>query len=358
MQNNSTLSVWEKLQSASLVEGESVKTEPESPWYVKLLLSISGWFGALFLLIFLGGTLGLMLGKDIDTYPLFLAFFGAGLIFFAYTMFKEKQGDFLEHFFLALSMAGQAMVIGALFFMFENRNYHELLLFVALFQAFLMWVVPNYIHRMMSALFMALSFSYFFYNAGEPFFPTVVLTFTIAWLWMNEFKWIERKKIEAIAYGITTALVWLKYSMLFTPYYFYELFNLHGEVHFHAWMLNMGTLFTFAYVLWKLLAESGNLENKKVLMLSVLALVILFLISVEVNGLLLGTLLLVLGFAHSHHLLTGLGVLSSLIFLSNYYYFTGETLMEKAGLLLVLGVGLLLSRFIMKFILEKEADDA
>ena len=357
MQMNNRKNIWETLSNASLVEGEQPMVEAESPWYIKLLLSVSGWFGALFLLVFIGGSLALMIGGGLENYAVLLILVGAGLIFFSYNMFKNKQSDFMEHFILALSVAGQAMVIAALFFMFENRADEVIFIFMALFQAFLMWLVPNYIHRMMSSFFMALSLTYFFFQIGQSNISTILLTFSVAWLWINEFKWNNHKRVEAIAYGMTAALVFIQYSVFVTPFYLYEFSDFANMTHFYMGLVELGSFMTLAYVVWKLLEESDSLNNNKVVMLSMVGLILLGSISLYVDGLMLGVLFLLIGFAHSHHLLTGLGIFSSLAFLSNYYYYTGETLMDKAGLLLLLGLGLIVSRFIVKTVLNKEASD-
>jgi MFS family permease len=348
------MTVWETLLSKQMVAGEKPTLELASPWYIKLLLSLSGWFGALFLVIFTGGTLVLMFGVSIDRYPGILGLIGAGLVFFAYTMFKEKQSDFLEHFILALSIAGQAMIMFSLFYILRGNMQQSVYLIMALFQAFLMWFVPNYMHRMLSSFFMALTFAFFFYQAGEPFVPMLLFTFVVAWLWMNEFSLIESKKVEAIAYGQTAALIWLKYSFLTIPYTFYGQPYAYKAPLFNVWLLHIGTFLTLAYVVWKILKENQNLGNTKVLYLSIAAIVVLGLLSLEVNGLVLGVVLLLIGFAHSHRLLIGLGIFSSFAFLSYYYYYTGETLMAKSGLLAMLGIGLLISRFLMKYLLRKE----
>ena len=357
MQMNNRKNIWEILSNASLVEGEQPMLEAESPWYIKLFLSISGWFGALFLLLFIGGSVALMMGRNLENYPVLLIFIGAGLIFFSYNMFKNKQSDFMEHFILALSVAGQAMIIAALIFMFGYRTDEVIFIFMALLQAFLMWVVPNYIHRMMSSFFMALSLTYVFFEIGLPSISIIFLTFAVAWLWINEFKWNNHKRVEAIGYGMTAALVFIQYSVLVTPYYLYELSNFDNALYLYIGFMKLGSFLTLVYVVWKLLGENSKLNDNKVVMLSIVGLILLGVISFYVEGLVFSVLLLLIGFAHAHHLLTGLGVFSSLAFISNYYYYTGETLMDKAGLLFLLGLGLILSRFIIKTVLNKEASD-
>jgi len=355
--NQSRKKVWEILSKEKLVEGEIADSEPESPWYIKILLSISGWFGAFFLLLFVGGLFGLIFSRRVEDIYLLLMFMGGGLIYFAYSSFKEKQSEFLEHFMLALSITGQVMVIASLSFMINDIFNRDIMLLIAIFQAFLMWRIPNYIHQMMSSFFMASSLSYFFYAVGEPFIPTMILTFVVAWLWMNEFSFAERKKIEAIAYGQTVALLSVKYST-----YGFWAYSKTPPI-FNAGWFEFASILTLVYVIWMILkeslfgAEASDSVNKKRISLIVGAVALLGLLSFQVSGLVLGVMLLLVGFAHSHNLLIGLGVFSSLSFLSYYYYYLGDTLMDKAGVLALMGVAILVSRWVVTMVLKKEVSD-
>jgi hypothetical protein len=46
--------LWLRLREARLVEGDMPASEPAPPWFVRLMLGIAGWLGAIFLLAFVG----------------------------------------------------------------------------------------------------------------------------------------------------------------------------------------------------------------------------------------------------------------------------------------------------------------
>jgi hypothetical protein len=46
--------VWADLLKAGLVQGASPELNVRSPWFVRVMLGVAGWFGALFLLFFVG----------------------------------------------------------------------------------------------------------------------------------------------------------------------------------------------------------------------------------------------------------------------------------------------------------------
>jgi len=357
MQTSHSTTVWEKLLVSGLLTGEQPTNEMSSPWYIKLLLAVSGWFGALFLVIFIGGSFGIIFGWNMEEYAILPAIFGVLFIYIAYRIFQEKQSDFFEHFLLALSIVGQVMVIFSLLLLFHFKEDIGIALFITLFQAFLIWVIPHYMHRMLSSFFMALSFSYFFYALHAPFIANSILTFMVSWMWMHEFQWRQHSRTEAIAYGQTAALVWLNYIFLALPYATLDLSS-RKLPSLDGWMAVLFLVLSLVYVVWMLLKENQKLMDKKVLILSLFALFLIGAFSIKVSGLIVGIILMLIGFAHAHRLLVGLGIFSTLVFLSHYYYFTGETLMEKSGMLVLLGILLLLSRFVMKIVLGKVLKDA
>ena len=358
MQNN--LNTWEELSTANLIEGDKVQHELESPWFIKLLLSISGWFGAFFLIIAFGGTIALTIGDNVENLPFLLVIVGGGIIYFTYRQFQEKQSDFLDYFFLALSMVGQVMVITFIIIIFDEYRSKSIYLFVALFQAYLMWVIPNYIHRMMSSFFMALAWSYLFYSMGMSSLYLAILAFIVAWLWMNEFNFDKLKKIQAIAYGQLVALIYLKSSELYAYNIlsFFAYYNHNFSIEISPFLIVILLTIILGFVVWKILEQNNKLKDKKLLSISLIAVVLLGLLSLKVSGLLTGIMLLLIGFSSSHRLLMGLGVLSSLFFISNYYYFMGETLLDKAIVLALVGTLLLVARWLVnKFIFKEESSN-
>ena len=354
----SKMSLWEELSDAKLVVGKEPKIELESAWYIKFIQFVSGWFGAIFVTVAFALFIGLTSGLNIEKTPLVLTVMGGGILYLVYYLLQEKESELLESFLLSLSMVGQVLIIASLVIMLEYTMERGIYLFVALFQACLMWFIPNYTHRMMSSFFMALAWSYLFYAMGLPSLYLAMLTFIVAWLWINEFYFDEIKKIQAIAYGQLIALVWLKASSL----YGYDILSFYASHHASSvqlspfFIVSISTL-TLAYVVWKILEQHGKTEDKKLLILSFVSVILLGLLSLKVSGLVTGIILLLIGFFSSHRLLMGLGVVSSLFFISNYYYFMGESLLDKATVLDMLGLLLLTARWLVKKFIFKENEN-
>jgi hypothetical protein len=100
--------LWEGLRSEALVEGERPEARPPvSPWYVRAMLGVAGWIGALFLLGFLGSALAFLF--DDSGFALAI---GVGCCAGAFALFRFFAAkDFAEQFALAVSLVGQVLLI-------------------------------------------------------------------------------------------------------------------------------------------------------------------------------------------------------------------------------------------------------
>ena len=155
------------------------------------------------------------------------------------------------------------------------------------------------------------------------------------------------------------ALVLLKISAIYSYDIvdFYSYSNHNYSIQISPLIIVILSTLTLAFVVWKILEQKNKLEDKKLLLFSFMAVVLLGLLSLKVSGLVTGVMLLLIGFSSSHRLLMGLGVVLSLFFISNYYYFMGETLLDKSIVLALVGSLLLIARGLVKKFMFKEVSD-
>ena len=103
-----TIELWDRLLQAGLVQGAAPEAPAgRSPWFVRVMLGVAGWFGALFLLIFVGLGLSFIIKNA-----------GAALVVgvvacgFASALFRKlPENDFAGQFAFAVSLAGQALIV-------------------------------------------------------------------------------------------------------------------------------------------------------------------------------------------------------------------------------------------------------
>ena len=342
--------LWKTLTQAKLVSGEIPhEREPESPWYVKILLAFSGWLAASFLLGFFFSLFS-HLYKNI---PLSLGI-GSTLIVSAFFLLKMKSNEFVEHLALALSLAGQILILIGVDRYFHANDSAVIWLIVASIQLILTFIMPNTVHRIASSFTAGIGFAtalfYYMGNLNLPILYSAGLMLITAWLWLNEFNYPKHiEKIRAIAYGLVLALITLNVTKIFTPYMILGVRYTESTsfAWFQPWMGEVLFSTVTLYVVWTLLKRQQPTISNQTITLALIGTLLLSLLSLQAPGLIVGVMVILLGFSASNRILIGLGVLSLLFFISHYYYALNNTLMDKAITLFILGSALLSARWFL-----------
>ena len=150
--NNKHQTLWAMLADANIVQGQApeLATLP-TPWYVKCLLAVSGWLGAIFLLGFAFFALSAVIESPIASFVTSLP-----LLLIAYFILKTPNNEFFEHLALALSLSAQALFVRSVI---EWESTSLIWLSVGLFQAFLVFIMSSFLHRVFSTMFAVWAFS-------------------------------------------------------------------------------------------------------------------------------------------------------------------------------------------------------
>jgi len=340
--------LWARLREGALVEGEMPAAgEARSPWFVRLMLGIAGWIGALFLLGFVGAGLAFVMKSSLASF-----LFGAGACAAAVMIFRAAPAnDFVAQFGLAVSLAGQALLLYGAAQWFQ-RSVAGIALYVALQQALLFVLVPSYVHRVWTAWTSALAACYAMLDAGLFVFTPAAATGAFLWLALREFELARHGSIvRAGVYGLALAAV--------------QAAVLHGDLlqvlllgssrgapllgEAGAWLGRLASVAVlFAAVLMLLRREGVALASGRG-RIALAGAVILGLASIKAPGVGPAAAILVAGYANADRVLAGLGILALLGYLSHYYYSLQATLLEKSALLAAAGAALLAARFGLRF---------
>lgn len=346
--------LWNDLQSRGLVQGECPAIqEQDSPWYVRLMLGFAGWIAALFLLGFLG--VGMEFVFRTEGVALV---FGLVMLGISFVLLKRPtMSDFQVQFALAVSFAGQALIVYGILnlnkFDFQQGSW----LAVCLVQTVLAFLMPNSIHRVWSAYFAAIALVLAMYTGHIYFIQASILLALCSFIWLYEFDFRGKvTQMRDIGYGITLALLQLAgssvaYGVLLK---FGHANRLQGWNQ--PWLGEVLSGMVMLYTVWKILRQHQVRIPSKLATSALLAAVLLAYLSTHAFGLSAGVLIMLLGYHHGNRILTGLGIAALLFYISSYYYSLHATLLYKSGLLLVVGLGILLARWIMtNFVVEKES---
>jgi uncharacterized membrane protein len=309
--------------------------EAQSPWYIKLLLAIGGWLAALFFFGFFA--LGLL---DLAEHTIVRSFISLGLLAGAYFILKAPKSEFFEHIGLAVSLTGQALLIWTLFEQLEVDDAFFWLV-LTLLQMMLAWYMPSYLHRVFSAFAAAYAFSVFMAIIALPALFSSVIMMACAWLWLHEFQvkqYIQR--LRAVAYGLTMALITIKSSN--DLLWLWQAQKASADLSYLTQWFDEGlNCLVLLYVTWHLLKRYHFTISSSTAISALCATSLIGLVSMQAPGISAGMMLIVLSFAASHRVLMGIGVMTSLFYISKYYYSLELTLSEKSLSLALVGIVLL-----------------
>lgn len=340
--------IWTTLQEAGLLNcNEPMAGEMESPWYVKTLLGFSGWVAAVFLLGFIG--FGFEFVFENSTIAL-----GTGTVMVgtSFAVLRLSKNEFAEHLALALSLAGQALIIFAIF---DFTDYDESIAWflVTLLQLLLTFLMPNFVHRVFSSFVAAFTLNMTLAFHGLAFLTgTVIMLFAVI-CWLNEFRhppWM--RQLQAIGYGLVLALIQQTGTALFG----YRILGLKfpenmSGTWIRPWMGEVLIGMVALYLVFCLLRRYGKRVSERTSIMLLLSSLVVCIVSMEVQGITVGMVIILLGFAVGNRVLLGLGIASLLFYISSYYYLQDATLLAKSRTLLIVGLVLLFLRLAIRYLI-------
>ena len=348
-------SLWQRLREAGLAQGERPGGDAEAPWFVRFMLGIAGWIGALFLFGFFALAMHSLLREA--GARLFLGGLlcgGSALVVRA-----GPRGELLGQFVLAVSLAGQALLASGLAEALRGSPA-AVASAIAAQQAILFFVIPGTVHRTWCAATAGYAIAFALARWGLGAYATAVLSGAFALAWLREFDHPRRAQLlRAAGYGLGVAaflwvamhgtwadLTWLRQSPP-SP----------GQASFWPAAVATGAVVLAAAA--ALLRREGVALASASGALAMAGALIVAAASAKAPGIAPAAGLLVLGHANGNRLLAGLGIFALVGYLSHYYYSLHATLLEKSGLLAAAGIALLVARFAMQRVLPgKETRDA
>jgi len=333
--------LWGRLQQQSLAEGDLPPVDADaSPWYVRVMLGVAGWIGALFLLGFVGVGFSFVMKS---TAPALIV--GALGCVAAYAIFHAaRDNDFAMQFGLAVSLAAQAIFIFGLFNGFRHGTF-TLYVLIVVFEATLALLVPNFIHRVLTSAAAAFALSYALSSLGLYGVSSGVVACGLAMIWMDQRRWLGSGNLwRPIGYGLVLALIQIESSSLFGLS-----MMLWSTARGIGWWV--GTAMVTVVLVWavmRMLDQQGIAVSSKAGVVAMAAAVLVGAVSLVAPGLATAMLILLLGFTTGNRILMGLGLFALLGFLSHYYYQLQTTLLVKSMVLAASGGVLLIARQVLR----------
>lgn len=348
--------LWERLAAEGLVEGERPEPGPaQSPWYVRVMLGIAGWIGALFLLGFVGTALFVVMQEA-------RASLVAGIVCCsgAFALYRALRGqDFADQFALALSLAGQVLLVVGLADLLAPSD-PPFYFAIAAMQAALALAIPNFLHRVLTAAGAAVALALAVVQLSLHGLAAPLLCAGIVWVWLEPGRWARSGALwRPIGYGLVLALLLVEtFRMLGAADWFGLGPDGPSWMQVHGPLVGRGlTAALLVLVAIALSLREGHSSTGRVTLAVAAGALLLGLFSLGAPGLASALLILLLGFAAGNRLLMALGVLALFGFASHFYYSLHSTLLAKSGLLAATGLCLLAGHAVIRR-LPGEAEEA
>ena len=331
-----------------------------SPWFISLLFGFSGVFASLFFIGFL--TLILDNTGLLDST---LALFIIGAILsvsggFLFYNARLRHSAFWNSLAFAVTLAGQGYIAYALLASEITEPLSIVLLFLV--QLLMTVVIPNFVYRLLSATLALVCLFYLlnYYHFSEVSLGLLALITSVTHLQRYTLAvFIPRKwRMNALeimsAMGYASAYVLLSISVYFIAAEYGNSFanfnslDSYGEAFSYNYYLAQGLL-TLAslYAAYLILKRyQVKLRSTAGLLISA-AIVLLGIMSIYVSGLLATSLIIIIATANSQRVVLGLGVIALVGYIFWYYYQLDTSLLVKSVSLFVIGIALLLLRWLL-----------
>ena len=350
------------LQQQGLIDAQNVnhellssaQSEARSPWFISLLFGFSGVFASLFFIGFL--TLILdntgLLDSTLAVFIIggILSVIGGFLFYNA----RIRHSPFWNSLAFAITLAGQGYIAYALLASEITEPLSIVLLFLV--QLLMTVVIPNFVYRLLSATLALVCLLYLlnYYHLSEVSLGLLALITSVTHLQRYRLAaFIPRKwRMNALeimsAMGYASAYVLLSISVYFIAAEYGNSLNNYGESFSYNYYLAQGLLtlasLYAAYLILKryhikLLSAAGLLISAAIVLLGIM--------SIYVSGLLATSLIIIIATANSQRVLLGLGIIALVGYIFWYYYQLDTTLLVKSASMLVIGIALLLLRWVL-----------
>lgn len=353
------------LQQQGLIDAQNVnhellssaQSEARSPWFISLFFGMSGILASLFFI----GFLTLLLDNTGLLDSTLAVFIIGGILSviggFLFYNARIRHSPFWNSLAFAITLAGQGYIAYALL---ASEIAEPLNIMLLLLVQLLMTVaIPNFIYRLLSAT-LALSCLFYllnYYHLSEVSLGLLALITSVTHLQRYRLaafiptKWRMNALEITNAIGYASAYILLSVSVYFIAAEYGNRFNNldnYGESFSHNYYLSQGLLTLASLYAAYLILKRYQVKLRSTAGLLISAVIVLLgIMSIYVSGLLATSLIIIIATANSQRVLLGLGVIASVGYIFWYYYQLDTSLLVKSVSLFVIGIALLLLRWLL-----------
>ena len=329
--------------SDALRSALGTRADETIPWYMRVVVGFGAWVATGFLFAFLTE---LDILRDKTTSIIVGALLVAGAVWLR----REVEGEFLRQASVAVSLAGQGLVVFGIGDVLDSPAIAGITGVVL--SVVLVRLMPDGLHRFLSAIIGSVSALAAAIDLDLPYgyeITTLVLVGLAAYVWRVSVRArgeTTAEMLEPVGYGLVVALFGV---LLFGESRL--LAEVAREVHrgyrrsYLGAITTVGITTALLALVSEIMEEHRTPRGSKLWVVTMGAIVLLAAATLSSPGIVAGATVLVLGFDRRNAVVIGLAVMFLLVFGSVYYYSLSLTLLEKSGVLVASGLLLLAVRW-------------
>jgi uncharacterized membrane protein len=333
------------------LEQERVEAgDHKSPWFVRALVAVSAWMASIMFLVF-------VYGARIISSSMGSVVLGAVLIAFAVFLRRaQKNNLFLAQLALAMSLAGQALLIMGIG---EKMRTAGAALTAIGMSIALIVLYPDKTHRFLSTLIAINAAVIFVYDQHIPYGLQVLvvgLAGAAGHVWHYESSLAAGRMapvLRPVAYGMIVGMF-----LLLIPSGLPPDLRMHVRVT-HTWFpVTIALAILLMLLEYRLLSFHKALGEKQLTLIVFGGALVLAVASLKAPGIIAALFVLALGFHRGNSIITSVALAFLAVFLSAYYYNLNITLLNKSYTLLAVGTVLLALRPLLSSALQNSNKEA
>ena len=212
--------------------------------------------------------------------------------------------------------------------------------------------MPNFIFRMLAGMGATLAFALAMNSAGVYGVASSLIAAGFALIWLQDVRWYRRSEIcRPIGYGFALSLLLYRGGLLWGRGFWWP--RSHNGANwvltYAPWFGKMLLIAVFLVVVVYLLKRLQIPLVSKAGSAAFGGAILVMAAAFPAPGITTALLILLVGYAVSNRVLVGIGLLSLVGFLSNYYYMMQSTLLVKSMLLVGFGAVLIVFRLLLQY---------
>jgi uncharacterized membrane protein len=310
-------------------------TMPATPWYVSAMVAVSAWVASLFLLAFLGASLG-----EIVRGPKGALIVGTIVCAICAVAMRTMRGRlFAEQFAVAASFAGQALVAYGILDAHWRAPSNWLAL--AVVEVALVAAAPTAVHRVLCTMAATLAVRFALAHAGASvLYPALVAgAFVAAW-WFSH----RGPRNDALWRPVTAGLALV--GLLAVPVALADLFAWQVRAApigaaVLPWIAALALAAVLLALVAGLLRQTGVSLRSRTALVALAAAAAVALAARPVPGLVVALVVLLAAFGDGRRALAGVAIAGLVVAIVHHYYALDATLLAKSGALLATGIVLI-----------------